>query len=99
MAKHALLSASSERIMSPWSLYFLPSIWSSEGNWFFPSISHFALNSGIRSTIQASSLAPVAPHMEKNISLPHTMRESSSLKTAMGRGKFIRVLLLAFSVS
>ena len=43
--------------------------------------------------------AALLPLMAKNISLPQMMRESSSRKAAMGSGKFIRVLFLAFSVS
>ena len=47
--------------------------------------------------MRASSRFEASPKMLKNISLPQTTLESSSRKTAMGSGKLVRVLLLAFS--
>ncbi len=42
---------------------------------------------------------PDSPLMEKNISLPQMMRESSSLNTTMGSGKLSNVLFFAVSAS
>ena len=45
------------------------------------------------------SRLPETEQASKKASLPQTTLESSRRKTAMGRGKFIRVLFLAFSAS
>ena len=95
----ALSSPSSERMMLPCIWYLRPFTVSRLGYWVLPSSSHLPLNSGTRSDTRASSRVPLLPLMAKNISLPQMMRESSSRKAAMGSGKFIRVLFLAFSVS
>ena len=64
-----------------------------------PSISHLPENSGISSARLISVLVPDRPLMEKNISFPQMMRESSSRKTTIGNGKLSSVLFFAVSAS
>ena len=92
-------SFSPGRMMLPCIWYLRPFMESRPGLWVLPSRSHLAENSGTSVSSLASKREPETPHILKNIWFAQMTRRSLSEKTAMGSGKFSRVLFFAVSAS